>query len=79
MADHNRKRPIQTNRSRIIKDANLQVAVTTATHSKMRLQAAMHDMSLSSYVYEILKLATNNFSTLNLVDIERSLKKEDDI
>ncbi len=73
-----RKRTPNPNRSKRPRDENLQTAVTNDTLKRMRMQAAVHDMSLSSYVYEVLKLATNNFNTLNLTDIENNIKKEDE-
>lgn len=76
MSDKHRKtRKPNINRAKRPRDVNLQTAVTTETIKEMRMQAAAHDMALSSYVYEILKLATNNFQTLNLIDIENTIKK----
>lgn len=75
MSDKHRKtRKPNINRAKRPRDVNLQTAVTTETLEKMRMQAAAHGMALSSYVYEILKLATNNFSILNLIDIENMIR-----
>lgn len=60
------------------REKTLSIAVTLDTLHKMRVEAAQHDMSLSQYVYNILKLVTNNFKMLNINDIEASIKREDE-
>lgn len=72
------KRKPNPNRSKNPRDENLQTAVTEDTKRRMRVQAAQHDVSLSMYVYEILKLATRNFTVLNLTDIEQNCRKENE-
>lgn len=60
------------------REKTLSIAVTIETLHNLRLQAAHHDMSLSQYVYNILKLVTRNFKMLNINDIEASIKREDE-
>lgn len=72
------KRRSNPNRSKRPRDTNLQTAVTEDTLQNIRVQAAAQGMSVSAYVYQVLKLATNNFNTLNLTDIENSIKKENE-
>lgn len=58
--------------------ATLSAAVSLETLRKMRIAAAHQDMSLSNYIFNILKLATRGFTMLNLNDIEQSIKKENE-
>lgn len=60
------------------REKTLSIAVTLETLRAMRIAAAQHDMALSSYVYNILKLATRQFTLLNLNDIEANIKKENE-
>lgn len=72
------RRSKRNNPNRKPRLSTVSVAVNIDTVRQMRLQAAQHDMSLSNYIYSILKIVTRNFSMLNLYDIENNLKKKDE-
>lgn len=60
------------------REKTLSIAVTLDILHRLRVIAAQHDMSLSNYVYSILKLVTRNFKMLNINDIEASIKRENE-
>lgn len=60
------------------REKTLSIAVTLDTLHNLRVQAAQHDMSLSHYVYSILRLVTKDFKMLNINDIETSIKRDDE-
>lgn len=61
------------------REATISFAATRDTLRKMRIAAAHQDMSLSNYIYNIIKIATRNFTVLHLTDIEQNFKGDDTI